>query len=124
MSHQQTIAEIQNAIRAHGAWKIRLKDPIAKRSSAVTPEFVACDDKCDFGKWLYGPNIPDDLCAGAAFQNIKQMHGEFHKCASGVLAKALAGDGAGAAQDLDGEFAARSSKLVVALTRWRTELGG
>lgn len=122
MSHQKTITEIQAAIRAHSAWKVRLRDAIAKGVSEMTPEIVACDDKCEFGKWLHGPQVPPDLKSGTAYQNIKQMHADFHKCASSVLRMALSGQQDNAKQALSGDFTTRSSRLVMALSGWRDQL--
>lgn len=52
MSKNEMLEEVQNAIRAHGAWKLRLKTAIATGSSSLKVDDVARDDCCDFGKWL------------------------------------------------------------------------
>ena len=50
----QAISEINNAIGAHGVWKLKLRTAIATGASDIEPKTVRCDDKCALGQWLYG----------------------------------------------------------------------
>lgn len=56
------------------------------------------------------------------YKVIRRLHAEFHECASRVLEMALSGDKDGAMAVLEGEYAARSHKLITALSKWRREL--
>lgn len=122
MSREQAVEAIQNAIRAHGAWKMRLRTAISVGRSDFTPETVACDDKCDFGKWLYGDAIPKTAKQGMAYKVVKRLHGEFHQTAGQVLREAVGGNADKSRQLLEGEFNDRSATLVRALTKWKKEL--
>ena len=122
MSNAEIIDEINVAIGAHGKWKFKLKTAISKGESDVTPEVVKCDDKCVFGKWLYGPTIPDDLREGMPYMVVRRLHGEFHQIASAVLQKALAGETDEAQNLLNGPFDVKSQILTKALTKWKREL--
>ena len=46
--------EISAAIGAHGSWKTRIRTAIESGTSEFSPLNVAADNKCAFGKWLYG----------------------------------------------------------------------
>ncbi len=45
---------IQKAIAAHTAWKARLRTAISTGTFEVEHSAVRADNRCDFGKWLYG----------------------------------------------------------------------
>lgn len=121
MSNENLINQINNAIGAHGSWKIKLRTAVNKGQSEHSVEDVRCDDKCAFGKWLHGTEIDAQTRSGAPFNVIKRLHAEFHVCAADVLKKATTGDIPGASELLDGDFAARSEKLVRGLRKWKGE---
>ena len=116
------IKEINDAIGAHGAWKLKLRTAISVGKSDVEPATVRCDDRCAFGLWLNGPTIDGHTRSGKPYQVIHRLHAEFHQAAATVLESALAGRKEHATQILDGEFRERSEKLVRALTKWKGEL--
>jgi len=121
MSNENLINQINNAIGAHGSWKIKLRTAVNKGHSTHNIDEVRCDDKCAFGKWLHGSEIDGVTRAGAPYNVIKRLHAEFHICAADVLKKATGGDTPGAAQLLDGEFTTKSEKLVRGLRKWKGE---
>lgn len=118
------VPQIDAAIGAHGAWKLRLRTAIRNGESELTPSTVCRDDECAFGKWLYSSEIDPATRAGMPYQVIRRLHAEFHQCAGDVLGQALSGQRALAEAKLEGEFTARSDKLVRALTKWKGELRG
>lgn len=122
MAHQTTIDEIQNALRAHGMWKLRLKTAVNTCKSDVDPENAACDNLCEFGKWLHGDTIPADLQGTLPHQVIIRLHAEFHQLAGSVLKESLAGNSEQAKALLDGAFADKSETLARALGKWKNEL--
>ena len=122
MSDTTTIAAINKAVGAHGAWKLKLRTAISHNKSDVVPELVARDDQCEFGKWLNGPTIPPEMRSGIPYGVIKRLHADFHKCAATVLQKAINGH-PDALDLLEGEFSDRSKTLVTALSKWKGELG-
>lgn len=122
MSNQLIIEEIENAVRAHGMWKLKLKTAITTGRNESDASDVECDNLCVFGKWLYGPTITPQIAAGKPYEVIKRLHAEFHKCAGSVLRKVDVGQIDSAQEILDTEFAEKSNILVRALTKWKKEL--
>lgn len=122
MDNEQTLVEIQNAIRAYGEWKLRLKTAISRGASEFSPDTVSQDNQCAFGKWLHGTTLPASAKGGASYASVKRMHAEFHQTAGKVLKNALDGNQAMSQQLLDGDFADQSKKLVAALSEWKGAL--
>lgn len=121
MSNEILINQINNAIGAHGSWKIKLRSAITKKQSDHNIEDVRCDDKCTFGKWLHSPEIDLPTRNGVPYRVIKRLHGEFHICAAEVLEMAVSGNKSDAMNLLEGEFTDRSGKLVRGLRKWKGE---
>ena len=121
MSQNDLSTQINAAIGAHGAWKVRLKAAINTGTCDVTPAAASCDDTCAFGGWLYGATISPATRAGTPYQVIRRLHAEFHQCAGQVLSHVATGNKPGAQKVLDGEFTERSEKLVRALHKWKRE---
>lgn len=122
MSNEALIKEIDAAVDAHGLWKMRLTTAINTGSSEVPPEQIACDDKCAFGKWLYGPTIDAQTKTGKPYQVIKRLHADFHQSASKIAQMAEDGRKGEAFSMMDSEYAVRTDKLNRALQKWRGEL--
>lgn len=122
MSKNEMLVEVQNAIRAHGTWKLRLKTAIATGSSALEVDDVARDDCCDFGKWLYSNKISPATKQGMPYQVVKRLHSEFHQCAGSVLKEATIGKRDTATNLLEGPFTDKSNTLVRALGKWKGEI--
>ena len=114
-----TAQAIDKAIDAHSLWKSRLKEAINKRDSEFKVQNVKLDNFCEFGKWLY--SLPSDIKSTDAFQNIRNLHAEFHGVASEILDLALIGRKEDAMKKLDfgGPYSLISGKLTLALNRWK-----
>lgn len=122
MCSSQMINEINQAIGAHGRWKMRLRTAIATGQGELDAAVVCRDDQCAFGQWLHGPAIDAATRAGIPYGVVRRLHAEFHQSAGKVVTyveqgrKDLAGD------IMVGEFAERSDKLIRALNKWKNEL--
>ena len=121
-SPQQTLEEVKKAIGAHGKWKLNLRTAINTGKSDFSPFDVSCDNKCEFGKWLYGPTITPDLKAGKPYQVVRRLHADFHRSASAILKHALAGNKDTAIQLMDTDYRDKSEILIRALNKWKGEL--
>ncbi len=117
--------EISRAIGAHGMWKQRLRAAIASGKSELAPADVARDNLCDFGKWLHSDSTAGDR-ASPEYRQVLDLHAQFHRCASGVLSAALAGNHTVAenAMGLSGEFTSISADLTKAMMNWKAKAGG
>lgn len=122
MSNNPFIEQINSAIGAHGAWKMRLSVAISTGRFDTDPQTVACDDKCAFGQWIHSPAIDPATRAGMPYQVVRRLHAEFHKCASDVVVHAVSGRKTEARGLLQGEYTERSEKLTRALNKWKREL--
>ncbi len=122
MHNQVSLQQINDAIGAHGAWKLRLRSAIRTRSADITSHTASCDDKCAFGKWLYGPDIDAATRTGVPYGVIRRLHADFHRSAGSVLFLIERGKVAEAEAQMTGEFTQRSETLVRALNKWKGEL--
>ncbi len=122
MSNAEVIEEINKALFAHGAWKMRLRAAISKGSSDLSLDEVKRDDCCAFGKWLHGSTVDPETRAGMPHQVATRLHREFHLSAGRVLEQAVHDHKDTAISLLKGEFGDHSQKLMIALTKWKREL--
>ncbi len=113
--------QIDKALRAHGMWKARLQQAIQTGKMEVAVKDVSVDNVCAFGKWFYGPSIPESVKHSPQYQQIKEMHADFHKTAGLVAGLALKNNKREAEQLMatDGEFSRISFKLMSALLSWK-----
>ncbi len=117
---QQLGKEIGEAIHFHTAWKRRLRHAIDTGQTDISVEDVARDDHCDFGRWLYGPAL-SDADRNGAYENICQLHKQFHRIAAATLQLALSNKKKEAEQAMSatGIYARASTRLIWALSGWR-----
>ena len=108
--------EVNAAILAHEAWKLRLEDVIAGKC-----ELSASDAKnptlCKFGQWLYGSTIPKVILNTPEFQAIQRLHARFHDLAADIIGMANRGHIEQANLHLHGDYVKLSATLVEALKK-------
>ena len=118
--------EIEAAIAMHSEWTQRLRRTVESRCLVEGGEFVLArvkaDDQCSFGKWLFGPTIPESVRESARFQRVRELHADFHGAAAQVAMLATAGNAAAAIDEIEGAFAERSSALISALREWQANI--
>ena len=122
MSNALIIEEINKAILAHGAWKMRLREAIAKGNSELPIEDTKRDDCCAFGRWLRSADLDAELKASLTHKTIARLHKDFHQSAGKVLEEAVQDRLDSAISLLEGEFGECSQTLIIALTKWKREL--
>lgn len=122
MATNPIVKKIDDALGAHGKWKLRLKTAVTLGHSSISADDAACDKCCDFGKWLYGPEIDPVTKSGVPYSVVRRLHAEFHETAGRVVALATTRQQTEATRLIGGEFAQRSEKLARALTKWKGEL--
>lgn len=121
----ELLNSLDKAIAAHATWKRRLKAAADTGQSDASPQAVAVDNQCEFGKWLYSDGTKlSPAEKGADFENVKRLHAQFHQCAAHTLGKALKRDKAGYEGDmsLNGSFTSASAKLTEAMMAWKKRL--
>ena len=72
------------AINAHIKWKSRLIDYIkGKSNEQLEVAKVSCDDKCDLGRWLYGPAL--EHASIQEYKELKNSHAAFHRSVGDIV---------------------------------------
>lgn len=117
-----TETAIRNAMEAHAKWKLRLKTAMATRHSDISPEHAACDDRCEFGKWLYSSDLAPELRESTPYLVIRKLHADFHQVAAVALEGALHGQRRARDETAMTAFDDCSAKLNKALQKWLGEV--
>jgi len=114
-------SHFDDAVAAHIKWKIRLTQFIDGTSTEKLDSNVICQDsQCALGKWIYGD--------GAKYQHIghfdelKDRHAQFHRCAGDVVKRVDNRDLNGARALLSGEFIEASKKTVASIMALKGEV--
>ncbi len=81
---------LQAAQEAHEAWSARLRDAIETGASSISVDQAGSDDRCAFGSWLHAPGEFRDR-EPQRWQQIHDLHEEFHRNAAQVLELAITG---------------------------------
>lgn len=103
--------DIDVAIAAHENWKLRLQAYLEGQSSENFKADTVCfDDRCDLGKWIYGPG--QQLGQFPGFRALVDNHKMFHYSASNVIALEQAGKTEEAHKILHGQFSKFSSDVI------------
>jgi hypothetical protein len=107
--------DIQFAITSHENWKTRLLAYLDGKSSEVfDPEVICFDNRCDLGKWIYGPGQAQ-LGQYPGFKALMDNHKLFHYAASNVVSLTKRGKTREARDILNGQFNSFSTQVVGAL---------
>lgn len=116
--------EIEQAIGAHGMWKVRLRRAIETGQFDTPVATVRTDNQCAFGKWLYGPTVTAQDKTSVQYKTVQTLHAAFHKVAARVAELAIAGKKAEAEKLMatGEEFATASLKLTAAMIEWKKTL--
>src|SRR5579864_7349373 len=81
--------DFDQAIAAHGAWKLKLRDYLSKPNGSLKVAEISLDNKCPLGQWIYSEGsryskLPE-------YSTLKTEHAHFHKAAAEVVRKADSG---------------------------------
>ncbi|MFN3964196.1 MAG: methyl-accepting chemotaxis protein [Silanimonas lenta] len=110
-------------VKAHQAWKARLRSLLDGRSEEnLDPATVEKDHVCALGQWLYGKGASTQHLP--AYGVLRERHAHFHRCAAGVVRAHLAGRKAEAEALLEGQFAEASETTIAAIGELRRAVQG
>jgi hypothetical protein len=84
--------QIFAALTAHTAWKQRLAQAIDSDIIDPPPSVIAEDNLCVFGKWLYGEEIPVHVKQLSEYEEVRQIHAQFHKFTAQIAMLAMVGE--------------------------------
>ncbi len=114
--------QIRNATGAHGKWKLKLSQAVATGELPMPAADIACDNKCEFGRWLHGLDT-DSVSGHAAYKNVIDAHANFHRVAGDVAFKVENGERDAARSLLDSEeYRASTVALTTEMSRWRAAI--
>jgi len=114
---------LQKAVASHTNWKSRLRTAITRKKFNVPPAVLKADNQCEFGKWLYGPELSNAEKRTEFYGRVVQMHSLFHREAAKVVEWAIAGQEEAAERSLGiGGYATASADLTRAMNTWRESL--
>lgn len=110
---------ISKAIAAHRKWKDDLQKAIETGASELKPAVVRSDAQCELGQWLH-TEAGAELQETGQFQQIKQLHTNFHQEAGRILEMALQGHQTQARRLLapQSKFAQTAEALYAELLEW------
>ncbi len=111
---------LKSAIKAHSAWTTRLKAAITSGKLDTQVSTIKTDNRCQFGKWLYGEQLSDEEKQTDNYRTVKQLHAQFHEAASTIAQLAISGQKAAAESAMNpaSDYARISAGLTAALNNW------
>lgn len=112
--------QINEAVEAHVAWRIRLEEAIEQGTSEYSVEELRASNLCVFGKWLY-LEVDQSLQNTEQYKKVRDLHQAFHNTAADILNMALVGqkDQAKNAMQEGSEYVRLSTELINAMKQWR-----
>jgi len=102
---------LDEAIKAHGEWKLKLRAAISSQAQ-VDAQAIAADNVCPFGQWLHGP-ARSQYGHLKSYASCVERHQHFHLEAGKVATAINAGKYQEAIAMLDGgtPYASASSAV-------------
>ena len=114
---------LDDALRSHLQWKIRLRTSIIAQRADMRANDVRNDDACELGQWLYGDGGRSHGGI-AAFEELRGTHAAFHRAAADVVAlmEARRFDDASAAIDEHGPYAEATANVRATILKLQRAL--
>lgn len=111
---------LDKGFSAHANVKSRLKR-IIKGEEEATPESVKADNLCIIGEWIYGPG--KEYEGLSEFQNLKEIHKNFHLAAHDALCLHRDGNEQAAMDYVEtGPFEERSKEIKTAIFELKSKV--
>lgn len=120
MANEDTYEKINAAIAAHGAWKFKLREQLAKGTAAQIVDQAGDFNNCAFGTWLR--SLPAGMKNQPEVAMAIKLHQQFHGCAKKIASESANGRKDAATQLLNGDFNQLSRDLTSAMTQWKISL--
>ncbi len=113
--------DFDGALKAHLAWKEKLRLHLTGNGEPLDAKVIECDDKCALGQWIHGAGR--QLAGDGTFVKLRGSHASFHQCAAKVLRHHQSGDDRMAYRLLGGDFSHLTSEVVSNLRALRERHG-
>jgi hypothetical protein len=117
MASNEFYDQLNAAIGAHGGWKFRLRQEVARGTAGNIAREAGDYNNCAFGTWLRSLDGVERTKPEAV--EVIKLHQAFHNCARKVATECGCGRSDAAKTMLDGELTNLSKQLTSAMTRWK-----
>jgi hypothetical protein len=109
--------ELGEALKAHGAWKHKLRSAAAAGDRGLPVADIYRPDHCRFGKWLQTVPAAE---GGEHLAEVQRLHADFHRIAGDIASLIQRGRSEEALQAIDGpDYVHKTFALTKALNSWR-----
>lgn len=104
--------DLDDAIRTHVRWRLKLSTYLRAVDGTLAPETVAIDSQCQLGAWLHDPR--NELKGSRVHGELLVEHAQFHEEAAKLVARANGGEQVDdeASLGAGSDYARVSSRLV------------
>ena len=111
---------LDEAIQAHTAWKIKLAAYLRHPDDSIDQAEASNDHRCPLGQWLHG-EAKKTFGSSPEYADLVAEHARFHRAVGYVINAAKAGTNLEEAHLLGGgsEFATSSQSVIVAISKLR-----
>ena len=116
------VAEIEDALGKHALWMSELRQAVLYAPAGIDVESIRADDRCEFGRWLYGSHWSSAERASESYEEVRRVHAEFHQLAGEVVDLAASGRTLEAYGLLYGDYVTISGRLAIAMRAWQAKL--
>lgn len=116
------VAEIEEALGKHALWMSELRQAVLHAPADIDVESIRADNRCAFGRWLYGSSWSSAERASASYEEVRRVHAEFHQLAGEIVELAASGRTLEAYGLLYGDYVTVSGRLAIAMRAWQARL--
>lgn len=115
--------DFDEAIKAHGAWKLKLASYLKKPDGSIKATEIQPDTNCVLGKWIHGDGTK--WSQFPEYATLKEEHARFHRAAADIIRKADSGQNTSEETALGSksEFSSASTAIVRAIMVIRQKVG-
>jgi methyl-accepting chemotaxis protein len=114
---------LDDAIKAHAAWKLKLSTYFRKPDKSINPAEAGRDDRCPLGQWLHGDG-KKQLSGLPEYKTLMDEHARFHRAVGAAVQQADAGKKLDEELVLgwDSEFASSSRNIVTTIVQLKKKV--
>jgi methyl-accepting chemotaxis protein len=114
--------DLDDAVQAHAAWKIKLTGYLRKCDGSLNPAEVGAENRCALGQWLCGEGR--QYASHPEYRIVVAEHARFHRAAGAIVERANRGQASAAESMLgaDSDYGAASKSVVKAIAELKKKV--
>jgi methyl-accepting chemotaxis protein len=115
---------LDEAIQAHAAWKIKLTGYLRKCDGSLNPAEVGAENRCALGQWLCDEGR--QYASLPEYRRLIADHARFHRAAGAIVERANRGQASApeAMLGADSDYGAASKSVVKAIMDLKKKVAG